>query len=120
MNASSKSIIMTETVDRRSGEVIPDRAAITEETIRKVVDLATELGPRRSEPLTATVNSDLDRDLGFDSLGRAELVRRLDRAFAVRLPDRLIADARTPGDLVDAILAAEPVSIEPAQFLQKA
>lgn len=104
---------MTEAVDRRS--ILPDRAAITEETIRTIVDLATELGPRRSAPLTATLNSDLDRDLGFDSLGRAELVRRLDRAFAVQLPDRLIADARTPGDLVDAILAAEPASFEPVR-----
>jgi len=52
--------------------------------------------------------SDLDRDLGLDSLGRAELVLRIDRAFKVHLPDRLLADASTPRDLLQALLAAAP------------
>lgn len=38
---------MTQAVDRRS--IVPDRATITEEAIRKVVDLAAELGPRRPD-----------------------------------------------------------------------
>ena len=41
-------------------------------------------------------DSRLDRDLGFDSLARVELVLRLERAFAVSLPESLLADSVTP------------------------
>jgi acyl carrier protein len=58
--------------------------------------------------VAVTLDSDLDRDLGLDSLGRAELVLRIDRAFRVHLPDQLIADATTPRDLLQALLAASP------------
>jgi acyl carrier protein len=58
--------------------------------------------------VAVTLDSDLDRDLGLDSLGRAELVLRIDRTFRVRLPDRLLADADTPRDLLQALLVAAP------------
>ncbi|MGA9443942.1 MAG: AMP-binding protein, partial [Methyloceanibacter sp.] len=58
--------------------------------------------------VAVTLDSDLDRDLGLDSLGRAELVLRIDRAFKVRLPDQLLVDASTPRDLLRALLAAAP------------
>jgi len=48
----------------------------------------------------------LDLDLGLDSLGLAELFARLDRAFDVRLPERLLSEAETPADLWRALLAA--------------
>ena len=60
--------------------------------------------------VAVTLDSDLDRDLGLDSLGRAELVLRIDRAFKVRLPDRLLADASTPRNLLQALVAAAPHS----------
>src|SRR3569623_1604800 len=50
--------------------------------------------------------SRLDRDLGFDSLARVELVMRLERAFAVSLPESLLAEAETPRQLLAAIVAA--------------
>jgi acyl carrier protein len=52
-----------------------------------VRDLVWELHPhlRRSTPVG--LDSDFDRDLALDSLGRAELILRLDKAFKVRLPD---------------------------------
>jgi 1-acyl-sn-glycerol-3-phosphate acyltransferase len=71
-------------------------------------DLALELHPHLGPSLTVTLESDLDRDLAFDSLGRAELLLRLERAFEVRLPETLIRDAATPGDLLTAALAAAP------------
>jgi 1-acyl-sn-glycerol-3-phosphate acyltransferase len=109
---------MTETANRSSSDVLVDRAAITNQTISIIVELARELRASRRGTVAATTDSDLDRDLGFDSLGRAELILRLDRAFKVRLPDRLIADARTPSDLIEAILAADPASsaLTPAQM----
>src|SRR3989337_4269714 len=75
---------------------------------RLVRDLVWGLHPERQRRVTVTLDSDLDRDLGLDSLGRAELVLRIDRAFKVRLPDQLLADASTPRDLLQALLAAAP------------
>ena len=46
------------------------------------------------------LDSDLDRDLALYSLSRAELLLRLDRAFKVQLPERLIGEANSPKDLV--------------------
>jgi 1-acyl-sn-glycerol-3-phosphate acyltransferase len=74
-------------------------------------DLAIELQPHRASRLVVHLDSDLDRDLGLDSLGRAELLLRLDRSFKVRLPESLIGDAETPRDLLRAVGEAGP---EPA------
>ena len=60
---------------------------------RLVRDLVWELHPQMQRRVAVTLDSDLDRDLGLDSLGRAELVLRIDRAFKVRLPDQLLVDA---------------------------
>jgi 1-acyl-sn-glycerol-3-phosphate acyltransferase len=78
--------------------------------IRLVRDLVWELHPEMQRRVAVTLDSDLDRDLGLDSLGRAELVLRIDRAFKVRLPDQLLADASTPRDLLQALFAAAPHS----------
>jgi 1-acyl-sn-glycerol-3-phosphate acyltransferase len=75
---------------------------------RLVRDLVWELHPHMQRRVAVTLDSDLDRDLGLDSLGRAELMLRIDRAFKVRLPDQLLVDASTPGDLLRALLAAAP------------
>jgi 1-acyl-sn-glycerol-3-phosphate acyltransferase len=76
--------------------------------VSTVRDLALELHPLRRRTLDVRLDSDLDRDLGFDSLSRAELVLRLERQFGVDLPDRLISDATSPGDLVAALATAVP------------
>jgi 1-acyl-sn-glycerol-3-phosphate acyltransferase len=93
-------------------EASPDLAA---KVVRLVRDLVIELHPAMQRRIAVTLDSDLDRDLGLDSLGRTELVLRLDRAFKIRLPDRLIADARTPRDLLAAVLAATPESAAAAE-----
>ncbi len=53
-----------------------------------------------------TLDSSLDKDLGLDSLGRAELLTRLEKAFDVALPDSLVASAETPRDLLRAVRSA--------------
>jgi 1-acyl-sn-glycerol-3-phosphate acyltransferase len=66
--------------------------------------LATELHqapPGRS----LTLDSSLERDFGFDSLGRVELVLRIEQRFGVRLPEQLMATAETPRELLRAVLA---------------
>ena len=75
-------------------------------------DLVGELHPNLVDPRNVQLNSDLDRDLALDSLSRSELLLRLDRAFKVQLPERLIGEANSPNDLVKAILAAAPAIAE--------
>jgi len=47
-----------------------------------------------------TLDSRLERDLGFDSLARVELVQRVGTAFGVQLPDEVLSQAETPRDLL--------------------
>lgn len=49
--------------------------------------------------MTLDLDSRLDRDLGLDSLARAELLQRIERTFQVRLDERLLL-AETPRDLL--------------------
>lgn len=76
--------------------------------LRLVQELVWELHPHMRRTVAVALDSDLDRDLGLDSLGRAELVLRIDRAFKVRLADRLIGEADTPADLLKALCEAAP------------
>jgi 1-acyl-sn-glycerol-3-phosphate acyltransferase len=66
-------------------------------------DLAHELHPRRRTALRAGLNSSLERDWGFDSLSRAELLLRVERAFSVRLPEKLLGEADTLKDVLSAL-----------------
>jgi len=76
--------------------------------LKIVRDLALEIRPRGRGTLSVELDSDLERDLGFDSLSLAELLLRLDAAYKVQLPDQLIADATAPRDFLQAILKASP------------
>lgn len=69
--------------------------------------LAQELHPRRRARLRAGLDSSLERDWGFDSLSRAELLLRVERAFSVRLPERLLGEAETLQDLLSALAGAK-------------
>ena len=72
-----------------------------------VTEVALELYPRRKRHLRVTLDSSLDTDLGFDSLGRTELHLRLERAFKITLPEDLFAQGETPRDLLAAVVGVE-------------
>ena len=91
--------------ETRQAEASPEVAARLSRLVR---DLVWEVHPEMQRRVAVTLDSDLDRDLGLDSLGRAELVLRIDRAFKVRLPDELVADASTPRDLLQALVVVAP------------
>lgn len=50
-----------------------------------------------------TLDSQLDSDLGFDSLTRAELLVNVERRFGVQLPEELLSEADTPRDILDEV-----------------
>ncbi len=51
----------------------------------------------------ARMDSHLERDLGFDSLGRTEVLLRIEKAFGVALPEDSLERAETVGDLWEAM-----------------
>ncbi|MGZ5910221.1 MAG: AMP-binding protein [Reyranella sp.] len=75
--------------------------------VRTARDLAHELWPGRRAIDRAGLDSSLDRDWGFDSLSRAELLLRIERAFGTHLPERLLGEAETLRDLVKALAEAK-------------
>ncbi|HXU47223.1 MAG TPA: AMP-binding protein, partial [Thermoanaerobaculia bacterium] len=70
-----------------------------------VAQLAAELAPRARRS-AVTLGSDLERDLGLDSLGRVELLRRIEREFGVRLGEAVLTSVETPRDLLAALTQA--------------
>jgi len=85
-----------ETGAEQSGQII----------LEQVRQLATELRPALSSAPSASLDSLLDRELGFDSLGRVELISRIERALNVSLPEHLLTTAETPRDLMRAVQQA--------------
>jgi 1-acyl-sn-glycerol-3-phosphate acyltransferase len=106
---------MAQPVDRRLER--PDPA-------ERVLAIVTEVAEELHGSALGTgvrLESSLERDLGLDSLARVELLNRLDRAFAIRLPDELLAEAESPRDLLAGLLgAAAAERISSAQVLRGA
>ncbi len=73
--------------------------------------LVAELRPSANGSPTVTLDSSLDRDLGLDSLGRVELLSRIERTFGASLPEQVVALAETPRDLLNAVLKAGIASV---------
>ncbi len=110
-----KLVIMPEqeSPNRVAGAMNDDSTSTLLATIRSV---AAELHSRPEESVQVTLDSALERDLGFDSLGRVELIARIEHAFGVTLPEQVFAAAETPRDLLQAVLAARPGAVGPADI----
>ena len=72
--------------------------------------LAQELSLRPRTGRRAALDLTLDHDWGFDSLSRAELLLRIERAFSVNLPAHLLQQAETLRDVLAALEHAASVS----------
>ena len=66
-------------------------------TLQGLVD---EIHKGRTSP-SAALDSDLEADLGIDSLARVELMLRLDRDLELSLPEEQVFEARTARDLLN-------------------
>jgi 1-acyl-sn-glycerol-3-phosphate acyltransferase len=83
-----------------------DDGASARGLISLVTDLVHELHGSRASSLDVTLSSRLDRDLGIDSLGRTELMLRIEHKFRARLPVSVMGEADTVGDLLKALQQA--------------
>lgn len=84
----------------------------TQDVLQVIQQLAAELHPE-SASSAVRLDSSLDRDLGLDSLARMELLIRLEKRFAIRLPEQVLATAETPRDLLRHLDRQETVSSPP-------
>jgi len=89
-----------------TGTQLERTAAAEGRAIAVLRQLLTELGASRGlEHLAARgPAAHLERELGLGSLERVELMLRLGDACGVRLPDRVVAEAETVQDLIDAVV----------------
>jgi fatty-acyl-CoA synthase len=95
-----------------TGTKIDRAAAVTSQTLDVLRQLLAELGGQRglAELAARGTAAHLERELGLGSLERVELMLRLGDACGVRLPDRVVAEADTVQDLVEAVLIEESVA----------
>ncbi len=56
------------------------------------------------------LDASLQRHLGIDSMGRAELFQRVEKHFHVIVPDRLLVQAETLQDIANFLLEAKPTA----------
>jgi 1-acyl-sn-glycerol-3-phosphate acyltransferase len=91
------------TQESQPGVTAPGTRIDSRQLLAIVDALVAELHPARAGTLAARLDSALDKELGIDSLARAELALRIERAFGVSLPERAITEAETPADLLRSL-----------------
>jgi 1-acyl-sn-glycerol-3-phosphate acyltransferase len=96
-----------------SGSAGTDTEALSARLLDVVRGLAAELHSRRRLPDLLTLDMDLERDLGLDSLARLELLTRLERTFDIQLPEDVLVSAETPRDLLRALGSARHAPLPP-------
>ncbi|WP_341501165.1 AMP-binding protein [Gallaecimonas sp. GXIMD4217] len=79
---------------------------LARQLLELVGKLAGELHPNTRVPENLDLHSRLDSDLAFDSLGRVELIHRVEQSFGVSLDEAAFAKVATVGDLLCAVLAS--------------
>ncbi len=83
------------------------RPAVTAAQLTTVIQaLLREL--RGADAPPPTLDDDLERTLGIDSLARMELMLRLEKAFGLRMSEAAMQAAQTPRELLRALAAASP------------
>lgn len=94
-------------VEKNQRQAADAAANAAERVLAQVRALVHEVNPGRSAAIQVGLDSRLDKDIGLDSLGRVELIARVERDFGAALGDEAIAVIETPRDILRAVLAAE-------------
>ena len=82
---------VSETIIHSRERVLEDVKAIAGEQARIAVEAIRE-------------SSDLENDLGFDSLDKVETVMEVEEHFGIDVPDDVADGVRTIGDIVDGVM----------------
>lgn len=77
---------------------------------KELIEITNQLLIESGTPYKHEINLDssLQRHLGIDSLGRAELFQRIEKFFDINVPDRLLASADTLNDIANYLVEATP------------
>ena len=78
----------------------PDLEALALRLLATVRELSDELRPQAKLGSALGLDHSLERDFGLDSLGRVELVARIDRDLGLSLSEAALTEAETPRDLL--------------------
>ncbi|MGR9089311.1 MAG: AMP-binding protein [Gammaproteobacteria bacterium] len=93
------------TFERTGGESsTKDPGAAATALLDLVAVVMRELHPNDVTQRAPGLDDAFDRDLGLDSLGRVEMIARIEAAFAVDLGERVLTSAETPRDVLRAVL----------------
>jgi 1-acyl-sn-glycerol-3-phosphate acyltransferase len=76
----------------------PDTAQMSLRLLEAIAGLVAESHAGRR--VAVALDSDFERDLGLDSLARAEMLLRVGDVFGTALPDEALSEARSPSDLL--------------------
>lgn len=91
---------MTSTAPQDQDKTIAD-------LLTTIHDLVVEVHPIKAKTLCLDLDSTLDKDLGLDSLGRVELISRLEKHFKIVLPEHVFAETESVRDLLRALNIAQ-------------
>lgn len=82
---------------------------------KEIIGITREFLAESGEPYRREIrlDSNFQTHLNIDSLGRAEWFRRVEKRFDMVLPEKLLIEAKTLGEVVDYIQAAKPRIIKP-------
>ena len=84
-------------------QTIGDPARTQARVLRLIRELLSELSSERGLR-AVNLEASLARDLGIGSLERLELLLRLEKEFSIQLADRVMTEAETPLEIVNALL----------------
>ena len=87
----------------RTDIAAPKQTTRNTDVVALVAELVRELHGGEKGAVDVKQSSRLDRDLGIDSLGRTELILRIERRLAVQLPLSVVGQIDTIADLIEAI-----------------
>ncbi|MFH1868453.1 MAG: AMP-binding protein [Candidatus Omnitrophota bacterium] len=98
--------ILSRRPDTKREILLPEEERVLgKDTARKVIGYLRENFDIKTD---IRLNSSIEIDLGIDSLGRAELLSAMERAFGVKLPERMVAASIfTVNDLIASIERGE-------------
>ena len=79
---------------------------MVEELLELIYDLVKEIHPHFKKS-SVTLEDHFETDLGLDSLSRVELISRVEASFKSTFTQKLLYEAQTPKDLLEALLGPQ-------------